>query len=140
MSGMKTMALMENLGQIQKFVDQQLQNAGCPEKTRIQVEMAVEEIYVNIVEYAYVPETGEVEICCDLSREPLQLVIEFRDGGKPFDPLAHPEANIGASAEAREIGGLGIFMTRKLMDEAEYRYENGKNILTLKKAWDDKSV
>lgn len=132
---MKTLALLENLDQIQEFVQQQLKAAGCPEKTRTQVAMAMEEIYVNIVDYAYFPETGEVEVCCSLKEEPLQVVIEFRDGGQPFDPLEHPEADINLSADEREIGGLGILMTRQLMDAVEYRYECGKNVLTLKKSW-----
>lgn len=134
MKTMKTAALLENLDQVQSFIEQQLSDAGCPEKIRQQVAMAAEEIFVNIVDYAYTPDTGEIEVQC-LSEEPFQVVIEFRDRGLPFDPLAHPEADISSSAEEREIGGLGIFMTKQLMDTVSYRYEHGKNILTLKKEW-----
>lgn len=137
MKTMKTLALLENLDQVQDFVEQQLLEAGCPDKTRMQVAMAVEEIYVNIVDYAYFPGTGDVEVHCSLKEAPLQVIIEFRDGGQPFDPLEHPEADISLSADEREVGGLGIFMTRQLMDEVDYRYEHGKNILTLKKEWEE---
>lgn len=135
MKSLKTMALLENLDQVQKFVEEALIKAGCPEKVRVQVAMAVEEIYVNIADYAYDPEIGDVEVQCNLNDDPLQIIIEFQDHGIPFDPLAQPEADISASAEERSIGGLGIFMTRQLMDQVDYRYERGKNILTLKKIW-----
>lgn len=135
MKRIKTLALLENLDQVQEFVEAELEKAGCPEKTRIQVAMAVEEIYVNITDYAYVPDTGDVEVCCALNEDPLQIIIEFRDGGQPFDPLELPEADICSSAEERKIGGLGIFMTKQLMDQVDYRYDHGKNILTLKKTW-----
>lgn len=135
MKTMKTLAQLENLDLVQDFIEQQLLAAGCPEPIRMQVAMAVEEIYVNIVDYAYFPETGDVEVQCSLMENPLQVTIEFRDKGQPFDPLEHPEADIHSSAEERDIGGLGIFMTRQLMDKVDYRYEHGKNILTLKKEW-----
>lgn len=136
-------AVLDNLDQVQEFVEMKLWKAGCPEKERIQVAMAVEEIFVNIVSYAYDSEPGEVEIRisisgnhCGISKSLQQVILEFRDIGKPFDPLEVRAADIGLNAEERKIGGLGIFMTRQLMDAVEYRYELGKNILTMKKSWE----
>lgn len=135
MTELKLAATLENLDQVQEFIGEQLTESGCPEKIRLQIEMAVEEIFVNIVTYAYAPEDGEVDITCSLTDSPIQIAIEFQDHGVPFDPLKQPEANTHQSAEEREIGGLGIFMTKQLMDNVAYRYEHGKNILTLRKEW-----
>lgn len=136
MKAIRTMALLENLDPVQEFVRKQLLEAACPEHVRIQIEMAVEEIYVNIVNYAYFPHTGMVEVGCFMEKKPFQAVIEFRDNGQPFNPLEHPQTELHLAAEEREIGGLGIFMTKTLMDEADYRYEQEMNILTLKKRLD----
>lgn len=135
MTQLKLEASLKNLDHVQKFIEQQLAEADCPEKIRLQVAMAVEEIYVNITEYAYFPETGDVEVYCSLKKDPLQIIIEFHDHGQPFDPLEHAEADIHLPAELRPVGGLGIFMTKQLMDNVAYRYERGKNILTLRKEW-----
>lgn len=95
-----------------------------------------------LVSYAYDSEPGEVEVRisisgnhCGISESLQQVILEFRDIGKPFDPLEVRAADIGLNAEERKIGGLGIFMTRQLMDAVEYRCEVGKNILTMKKLW-----
>lgn len=86
----------------------QLTESGCPDSVRIQIEMAVEEIFVNIVTYAYAPEHGEVEITYSLTDAPIQITIEFQDQGRPFDPLKQPNVDLHGSAEEREIRGLGI--------------------------------
>lgn len=142
-------AVLENLDQVQNFVEEVLVKACCPDKERMQAAMAVEEIFVNIASYAYESGAGDVEIgsvgdgtfggkveiSCRILEDSSQVILEFKDGGRPFDPLAVPSADIGLSAKERPIGGLGIFMTRKLMDVVEYRYENGKNVLTMRKSW-----
>ena len=102
-------------------------------KTMLQVSVAVEEIYVNIAHYAYHPEIGEATIRCAVGGDPLQVTIQFLDSGKPFDPLAKPDADITLSAEERQIGGLGILMVKKTMDDVVYEYKDGCNVLTLKK-------
>lgn len=102
-------------------------------KTKMQIEIAVEEIYVNIAHYAYNPEIGDATIRCNIEQDPLKIIIQFLDNGKPFNPLEHKEADISLSAEERDIGGLGIFMVKKSMDDILYSYEHGKNILTIKK-------
>lgn len=130
-------AAPDNLMQVQDFIETELLKAGCPPKVMMQIAIAVEEIYINIARYAYCPATGEAIICCDTDHDPTQVTIQFLDHGKPFDPLSKSDMDMDIPAKEREIGGLGILMTKKLMDGVEYRYENGKNILTLKKEWNN---
>lgn len=131
-------ATVENLHTIQEFVEVALEEAECPMGVMMQVSIAVEEIYVNIANYAYHPETGCAIIGCgveSLSEEKMQVSIGFVDKGKPFNPLETEDADTSLSAEEREIGGLGIFIVKKSMDNVAYRYENGQNILTISKAF-----
>lgn len=97
------------------------------------IELAVEEIFVNIAHYAYEGKNGQVKVRTKVLENPKRLCIEFIDGGIQFNPLEKPDPNISLKAEDREIGGLGIFLTKKFMDKIEYRYENGNNILTIEK-------
>lgn len=126
-------ATLENLGPVQEFVEQELKASGFSEKVMMQVSVAVEEIYVNIAHYAYDSEVGEATVRCMVGGEPTQVTVQFLDGGKPFNPLEKPDADITLSASDRRIGGLGILMVKRSMDEVEYVYEGGKNVLTLKK-------
>ena len=127
-------ATRENLAEIQGFIERELEAAGCPMKAMMQISVAVEEIYVNIAHYAYHPEVGQATVRCAVSRDPLEVTVQFLDSGKPFDPLAKPDADTSLSAEELGIGGLGILMVKKSMDEVDYRYEDGKNILTIHKS------
>lgn len=126
-------AKIENLEQVLAFVQSELEAVDCPVKTQIQMAIAVEEIYVNIAHYAYNPKVGEAVIRCQLGEQPLRVVVQFEDAGKPYNPLAHTDPDITLSADEREIGGLGIYMVKQSMDQVEYRYEDGKNILTIQK-------
>ena len=102
-------------------------------KARMQIELAVEEIFVNIANYAYAPEIGRATVRVVVSDEPLTVTITFLDRGVPYDPLKKDDPDVTLSAADREIGGLGIFMTKKVMDDVSYEYKDGQNILTLKK-------
>ena len=126
-------ATLDNLEVVQNFVSEELENQGCSMKVMMQIEIAVEEIYVNIVHYAYNPEIGKATIRCEVTDDPMQVIIQFLDSGVPFDPLAKEDADITLSAEERQIGGLGIFMVKQSMDEVSYEYVEGKNVLTIKK-------
>lgn len=126
-------ATLENLEKIQSFIERELDDNGCPMKVIIQVSVAVEEIYVNIAHYAYNPEVGDATIRCSVGGDPLQITIQFLDRGKPFNPLVKEDADTTLSAEERDIGGLGILMVKKSMDQVEYEYRDGKNILTIQK-------
>lgn len=118
---------------VNAFIDDILDGCGCPAKVRLQVELAVEEIFVNIASYAYHPERGETEVCVDTHGDPPTVTITFLDHGKPFNPLDRPDADVTLPVEERGIGGLGILLVKKNMDDVTYSYENGKNILTITK-------
>ena len=126
-------ALANNLSEVIGFVDAQLEAADCPMKVQMQIDVAVEEIFVNIANYAYEGGIGTVTIKTELLTEPFAFEITFIDSGVPYDPLAKPDPDITLSAEKRQIGGLGIFMVKKTMDDVKYQYLDGHNILTLKK-------
>ena len=126
-------ATLEKLDAVQAFIERELEEKDCPMKAMIQISVAVEEIYVNIARYAYHPEIGAATVRIAVGGDPLQVTIQFLDSGKPFDPLAKEDADTTLSAEEREIGGLGILMVKKSMDDVAYEYKDGCNILTLKK-------
>ena len=124
-------AKVKNLDRVLAFIEQNLEAAGCSVKAQTQICVAAEEVYVNIASYAYAPGTGDAVIT--VKAEDGTAAIEFRDKGIPFDPLAKDDPDVTLSAEEREIGGLGIYMVKKSMDEVLYRRENGENILTIRK-------
>ena len=126
-------ASVEYLEDVQEFVRGEMEVADCSLKVMSQVEIAVEEIYVNIAHYAYSSGEGDVAIRCDVSKDAANITIQFLDEGTPFNPLEKKDADTSLSAEERSIGGLGILMVKKLMDEVTYRYEEGRNILTIVK-------
>ena len=118
---------------VQDFIHQQIEDLCTDMKLLMQIDLAVEEIFVNIAHYAYAPQTGEATITCNLNKETREMQIIFSDAGKPFNPLDRDEPDVTLPAEERGIGGLGIFLTKKYMDEVSYEYSGGKNNLTLKK-------
>jgi anti-sigma regulatory factor (Ser/Thr protein kinase) len=126
-------AAVENLEAVQAFVDERLEEAGCALKAQMQIDVAVEEIFVNIASYAYAPGTGEAVVCVELSEDGSVVTITFRDSGKAYDPLSRDDPDVSLPAEERDVGGLGILMTKKLMDEVSYAYKDAQNILTMKK-------
>ena len=124
-------ATVENLPQVMGFLEQHLEEADCPLKAQMQITVAAEEIYVNIAHYAYAPGTGEATVRLEITDEPAAASITFLDRGVPFDPLAKPDPDVSLSAEERGIGGLGIYMVKKSMDDVRYEYRDGQNVLTL---------
>ena len=124
-------AANENIPVVTEFAETLLEEGGCPMKIRMQIMMAVEEIFVNIVNYAYGPGTGTATVRVEISEHPGRAAITFIDQGVPYDPLAKTDPDVTLSAEEREIGGLGIFLVKKMMDDVVYEYKDGKNILTL---------
>ena len=128
-------ARTEELDQALAFVDECLDRCGCERRTRTQIDVAVEEIFVNIASYAYPPaETrppGSVTLRFEVQGG--AAVITLIDQGIPFDPLARPDPDVTLPAEERSIGGLGIYMVKKSMDGVSYRREDGRNVLTLRK-------
>ena len=126
-------ALLENLDQVISFVDNKLEETDCSVKIQMQLDVAVEEIFVNICHYAYTPETGDATIRAHIIDDGRTIEVTFIDSGIPFDPLAKPDPDVTLPAAERKIGGLGIYMVKKSMDNVEYTHTNGQNILTIRK-------
>jgi anti-sigma regulatory factor (Ser/Thr protein kinase) len=126
-------AKIEALSDVLGFADQMLEYYECPMKIQTAVCVAIEEVFVNIAHYAYKDETGDMTLGIGFDAERREITFRISDKGVAFDPLQNPDPDITLSAEEREIGGLGIFITKKTMDTVSYSYENGENILTMKK-------
>ncbi len=124
-------AVKDNLNTVLDFIDSHLAEHGSSMKAQMQIETAVEELFVNIAGYAYSPYTGTVKI--EFKCKDGIAWITFNDTGVPYNPLARTDPDVTLPAAARPIGGLGILMVKKMMDDVIYRYENGCNILTIKK-------
>jgi anti-sigma regulatory factor (Ser/Thr protein kinase) len=131
MKELDILAVKENLPEVLAFIDSQLEELNCGIKIITQVDVAVEEIFVNISSYAYNPETGPATIRAEITEEPLSVIISFIDNGKQYDPLAKPDPNVKIPLKERKKGGLGIFMVKKTMDDVSYEYKDGQNILTI---------
>ncbi len=126
-------AKIENLEQVLAFLDAELEAIDCPMKEQFELDVAVEEIFVNIASYAYESKVGDALITFEKLEGPDRVVITFTDSGIPYDPLAKEDPDVTLSAEERQIGGLGIYMVKKSMDEMTYEYKDNKNMLTLAK-------
>ena len=122
-------AKSENIEAVLEFIHAELEAIGYSMKAQNQIALAVEEIFINIAKYAYSPETGSAVIRMAAGDE---IVIIFEDNGKPYNPLEKADPDVNAPMEDREIGGLGIFLVKKIMDVVEYEHKGGKNILTIK--------
>jgi anti-sigma regulatory factor (Ser/Thr protein kinase) len=133
MNTLDILAKTENLDTVMAFVDERLEKAECPMKIQMQIDIAVEEIFVNIASYAYSPGEGPATVRVNVDDEHKFVDITFIDNGVPYDPLAKEDPDIMLSGEERGIGGLGIFMVKNTMDEMEYEYRDGCNRLTLRK-------
>lgn len=126
-------ATIENIEKVTDFVNEQLEEIKCPMKAQMQIDIAIDELFGNIAHYAYNPETGPATVRVEVTEDPIAVVITFIDRGVPYDPLKKEDPDITLSAEERAIGGLGVFMVKKTMDEISYEYRDGKNILRIKK-------
>ena len=133
MKELTTTATIENIQTVTDFVNEQLEALDCPMKAMMQIDIAIDELFSNIARYAYNPETGDATVRVEVVEDPMAVVITFIDKGIPYDPLKKADPNTALSAEEREIGGLGIFMVKKAMDDLTYEYRNGQNTLILKK-------
>lgn len=152
---MKTLTVpadVDRLGEVNAFVDEMLQGEDCTEAARYAIELAVEEVFVNIASYAYQtgdggteehspegPDSAEenrsdsAEVRCEILHDPLRVSIQFLDNGVPYDPTAKEDADTSPEGLRNRVGGLGILLVRRTMDEVWYAREDGKNILTIMK-------
>ena len=126
-------ATVENIDPVTEFVNEQLEKLGCSLKTRMQIDIAIDELFGNIAQYAYHPGVGPATVRVELREDPIAVVVTFIDRGVPYDPLAKEDPNTALSAEERGIGGLGIYMVKKTMDGIAYEYKDGQNILRITK-------
>ena len=126
-------AVTDNLDEVINFVNGRLEICDCSPKAQMQMDLAVEEIFVNIANYAYAPDKGRATVRVEVSDDPVTVTITFTDRGVPYDPLKKDDPDVTLPAGEREVGGLGIFLTKQIMDDLSYEYRDGQNILTLKK-------
>ena len=127
-------ASLDQIGRVTDFVNEQLSELGCSQRIRIQVDVAIDELFGNIARYAYDPEVGPATVRVDVEDDPLSVIITFIDRGVPYDPVsAEFRDTTHLSAKDRPIGGLGLFMVKKTMDAISYNYQDGQNILTIRK-------
>ncbi len=125
-------AVTANIEKVTDFVNGLLEAADCPPKAMMQIDVAIDELFGNIANYAYGSGTGDATVGVEIT-EDRSVIITFTDSGVPYDPLQKPDPDVTLSAEEREIGGLGIFMVKKTMDDMVYEYAGGQNILRIKK-------
>lgn len=133
MKELNVAASVENIETVTDFVNGELESLNCPMKAQLQIDVAIDELFGNIARYAYSAEGGEATVRVEVEEDPLSVIITFIDRGIPFDPLKRRDPNVTLSAEEREIGGLGIFLVKKTMDAIDYEYNDGQNILRIRK-------
>jgi len=133
MREIRVQAVLDNLDTVISFIEEELERAECPLGIVMKINLSVEEIFVNIANYAYEDHVGEAVIRTEIRENPHSIRITFIDYGVPYDPTALPEPDVSSSAEERKIGGLGIFLVRKNMDSMTYEYKDGSNILVIEK-------
>ena len=122
----------DNLDFVLSKFDEALEDYNPSMKFKLQLELVLEELFINICNYAFEDE-GEIIIQHFVEDNPLRIIINFIDEGVPFNPLEKEMPDLSLSAEDRELGGLGLTIVRKNVDFIEYHYENNKNILTIQK-------
>ncbi len=130
---LRVAATTDRLDEVTGYVNSRLDAAGCPPKAKMQIDLAVEEIFVNIANYAYSPGSGDATVTVAFEDAPRAAVITFSDSGKRFDPLSMKDPDVTLPASERGIGGLGVFLTKKVTDSVTYEYRDGRNVLTMKK-------
>lgn len=126
-------ATVENIEKVTAFVDGHLKRWGCAGRVQTQIDIAIDEVFGNIAKYAYKPQPGPAAVQVEMTENPPAVILTFTDQGMPFDPLAHADPDTMLKAEERQVGGLGIYLVKRSMDEVYYEYRNGRNILKIKK-------
>lgn len=127
----KTDSAPENVEAVTDFINAELEAHDCSMKAQTQIDIAIDEIFSNISKFAYDSGSGPASVTIDISGDPLIAQISFIDHGHPYDPLSAEDPDITLSAEDRKIGGLGIYLVKRTMDDVRYEYRDGQNILTI---------
>jgi len=128
-------AKKENLDEALDFVNRQLEEQGCSMRAQLELDIAIEELFVNIASYAYRPDEGTVTIQVEFQGDMVSVV--FIDGGTPYNPWERDDPDVTLSAEERSVGGLGVYMVKKSMSHVDYTHQDGKNILTIQKQFQE---
>ncbi|MBO4337207.1 MAG: ATP-binding protein [Lachnospiraceae bacterium] len=120
------------------YIEEKLSGTDCPVKILNHILISAEEVFVNIAQYAYGSGQGTASIKAEFEGDPVTIILTFMDNGMKYDPLAKDDPDVSIPLKERKKGGMGIFMTKKMMDDVSYEYRDGKNILILKKNIQDK--
>lgn len=126
-------AKIENVPVITDFINEQLESMDCSMKSQMQIDIAIDELFSNISFYAYNGKEGTATVGIEFTANPVTARISFTDSGIPYNPLEQEDPDVELSAEDRKIGGLGIFMVKKTMDNITYQRVNDQNVLTIEK-------
>ena len=130
---MKMEALVENIPVATDFVNAQLDEVGCSPAEEMEIDVVLDEVLSNIANYAYSPDVGIVTIQVETEKDAPMVTISFADRGIPYNPLEQEAPDVNVPLQKRKIGGLGIHLTKKLMDNVSYESRAGKNILHIHK-------
>ncbi len=126
-------AKIDRIPWLTEQVDGLLEGLDCPMKAQMQIDVAIDEWMANIASYAYGNGAGEVIVRFDFQPDDRTVVLTFIDSGIPYDPLAKPDPDVTLSVDKRAVGGLGIFLIKKTMDDMTYARQDGRNVLTIRK-------
>lgn len=126
-------AKTENAAVVTDFVNDILEENGCPMKVQMKIDIAIDEVFSNIAYYAYASGSGVATVQVEIEEAPKRLELIFIDSGIPYNPLEKKDPDVTLDAEERKIGGLGIYLVKEMMDEVLYEHTDGQNILKLKK-------
>ena len=126
-------AKVDRIPWLTERVDALLEDLDCPMKAQMQIDVAIDELLANIASYAYGTGEGEVTVRFDFQPGDRTVALTFIDSGIPYDPLAKPDPDIALEVEKRSVGGLGIFLVKKTMDDMTYARRDGRNVLTIRK-------
>ena len=126
-------AKIDRIPWLTEQVDALLEGLDCPMKAQMQIDVAIDELLANISSYAYSTGKGGVTVRFDFKPDDRTVALTFIDSGIPYDPLAKPDPDVALAVEKRSVGGLGIFLVKKTMDDMTYARRDGHNVLTIRK-------
>ena len=124
-------ATIDRIPWVTDQINELLEGLDCPMKAQMQIDVAIDEVMANIASYAYEQGTGEVTVRFDFEADTRRVAITFIDTGIPYDPVAKPDPDVTLTVQEREVGGLGIYLVKKTMDEVSYVRQDGHNVLTI---------
>ena len=124
-------AKIDRIPWLTEQVDALLEGLDCPIKAQMQIDVAIDELLANIASYAYETGEGQVTVRFDFQPDDRTVALTFIDKGIPYDPLAKPDPDVTLSVDKRAVGGLGIFLIKKTMDDMTYARQDGRNVLTI---------